>query len=73
MTQKNVSNKTETDSHKEQTCGCQGGCRRGQERIESLGLADINYYIYRMDEQGPTGQQRELYSISDDKPCWERM
>ena len=39
--------------------------------IGSLGLADANcfIYIYRMDEQqGPTIQHREQYSISYDKP-----
>ena len=37
---------TETDSetqrHREQTCGCQGV---GEGWIGSLGLADVNYYI----------------------------
>ena len=36
---------TETDSktqNREQTCGCQGGVGEGW--IESLGLADANYY-----------------------------
>ena len=36
---------TETDSNREQTCGCQGGGRLGEGRIKSLRLADTNYYI----------------------------
>ena len=40
----------------------------GEGRIGSLGLADANF-TYRMDkQQGPTVEQRELYSISCDKP-----
>ena len=36
-------------------------------RIGSLGLADTNYIIHRMDrQQGPTVERRELYSISGD-------
>ena len=31
-------------------------------------LMDANYYIYRMDKQGPTVYHRELHSISCDKP-----
>ena len=36
---------TETDSQREQTCGCQRGKGMGQGWIGSLGLADANYYI----------------------------
>ena len=36
---------TETDSQREQTCGCQEGRQVGQEWTESLGLADASYYI----------------------------
>ena len=35
----------QTHRHREQTCGCQGGGGVGEEKIESLGLADANYYI----------------------------
>ena len=31
--------------HREQTCGCQGEERVGEELIGSLRLADANYYI----------------------------
>ena len=31
--------------HREQTCGCQGGEGMGEGWIESLELADANYYI----------------------------
>ena len=42
----NISTKEEqTDRHKEQTCGCQGGGGEGEGSIGSLGLADANYYI----------------------------
>ena len=36
----------QTHRHREQTCGCQGGREVGEGWIESLGLADANYYIY---------------------------
>ena len=61
MTQK------QTHRHREQTCGCQGV--GGRE--EGLGVWDqqMQTIIYRMDEQqGPTVEHRELYSISCDKP-----
>ena len=32
-------------THKEQTCGCQGRGEVGEGVIGSLGLADANYYI----------------------------
>ena len=34
-----------THRHRKQTCGCQGGRVVGEREIESLGLADANYYI----------------------------
>ena len=34
--------KTETDTHRDQTCGCQEGERVGEGRTGSLGLADVN-------------------------------
>ena len=37
--------KTETDSYREQICGCQGGSGAGEDWAGSLGLADANYYI----------------------------
>ena len=47
MTQINLSMKEkQTHTHREQTCGCQGGgwgVREGW--IGSLGLADANYYL----------------------------
>ena len=36
---------TETDRHREQTCGCQGGAGMGEGWIGSLGLVDANDYI----------------------------
>ena len=46
MTQINISTKQkQTQRHKEQTCGCQGGGQVGEGRIGSLGLAEANYYI----------------------------
>ena len=38
-------NQKQTHRHKEQTCGCQGKGGVGERWIESLGLADANYYI----------------------------
>lgn len=41
---------------RQQSCSCKGEGRR--ELVEgwsrTLGLADVSYYIYRMDKQGPT-------------------
>ena len=34
-----------TVRQREQTCCCQGGDRVEEGRIESLGLADANYYM----------------------------
>ena len=46
MTQRNLSTKQkQTDRHREQTCGFQGGGGAGEGWIGSLGLADANYYI----------------------------
>ena len=60
-------NKTETDRHREQMRGCQGGGEWGR---DGLGVWDqqMQTIIYRIDKQGPTVQHRELYSISCDKP-----
>ena len=55
----------------QQACGCRGV---GEGWIGSLGSADENYYIERMDkQQGPTVEHRELYSTSCDKPQWKRI
>ena len=56
----NLSIKEKT--HREQTCGCQGGRGEGRNRWES-GLVDANCYIQN-DKQGPTVQHTELSSIS---------
>ena len=74
MTQMNLS-MTQTHRHREQTCGCLGEVASGGEGwIESFGLADVNYYIYRMDKQeGPIVWHRELYSISRSKLYGKRM
>ena len=37
--------KTETDRHREQTCGCQLVGRGGEGWTGSLGLVDASYYI----------------------------
>jgi len=41
----------------------------------SLGAWDeqVQTLTYRMDTQGPTVEHRELYSVSCDKPQWERI
>ena len=55
-------------THREHICGCQGEGEVKEGRTESLGLADTSI-IYRMNkQQGLTVHQRELYSISCDKP-----
>lgn len=63
MTQK------QTHRHRQQTCGCQGGggCSG------RLRLADANQYTqngtHKMDKrEGPIIWNKELYSISHDKP-----
>ena len=35
----------QSHGHREQTCSCQGG--RGERKIGSLGLADVNYCIWK--------------------------
>ena len=35
----------QTHSHREQTCGCQGGKGKGVEGTRSLRLVDANHYI----------------------------
>ena len=67
MTQMNLSVKQKQDRrHREQTGGCQGrGCEGW---IGRLGLADVSFFICRMDkQQSPAVQHWEL-SISFDKP-----
>ena len=57
-----------THRYREQTCGCQGGGGWGRDGVGVWGQ-QMQTIIYRMDEQqGPTVQHRELYSISCDKP-----
>ena len=47
MTQMNLSVKQkQTNRHREQTCGCQGGWSLEEGWMGSLGLADANYYIW---------------------------
>ena len=58
----------QTQRHREQTCGCQGG---GEWEREGLGVWDqqMQTIIHRIDkQQAPTVWHRELYSISCDKP-----
>ena len=48
----NISTKQkQTHRHREQIGGWQGGGGVREGRIGSLGLADANYYIERMDKQ----------------------
>ena len=57
----------QTDSQREQTCGCQGGGVWGRDELGVWGQ-QMQTITYRMDEQqGPTVQHRELYSMSCDK------
>ena len=58
----------QTRGHREQTGGCQEEVGRGE---MDLGVWDqqIQTITYRMGgEGGPTVQDRELYSVSWDKP-----
>ena len=58
----------QNEGHREQAGGAKG-LQVGERCIGSLGLADENWRIYRMDQQkGPTVEKRELYSESCDKP-----
>ena len=41
----NIPTELKQDSYREQTCVCQGIGGEVEGRIESLGLADANYYI----------------------------
>ena len=56
----------QTHRHRKQTYGYQ----RGKGRGEKLGVWDkhIQTTIYKIDKQGPTVENRELYSISYNKP-----
>ena len=45
MTQMNLSIE-QSNRHRKQTCGCQGGASWGGKDWE-LGLVDANYYIYK--------------------------
>ena len=58
----------QTQGHREQTGGCQGGGGgRGMEW--EFWDQQMQTGIYRMDkQQGPAVQHRELYSVSCDKP-----
>ena len=44
MAQMNLFYKTETDRHRDKTCGCQGGEGEGEGWTGNLGLVDRNYY-----------------------------
>ena len=62
----------QTPRHREQTCGCQGsggwGAGLGVWGWQTQTITD------RMDQQqGRTAQQRDLRSVSCDKPQWERV
>ena len=68
MTQINlIMKQNQTHRFRQQSCSCKGKGRRGlvEGWSRTLGLADVSYYIYRMDkQQGPTVQHNELHSIS---------
>ena len=55
MTQTNLSMKQkQTHRHRERTCGCQGGGEVREGWIGSLGVAQMQTIIHRMDKQGLT-------------------
>ena len=56
MAQINLSTK-QKQTHREQTCGFQGGGGEGEGRTGSLELADANYYIQN-------GQTTRFYCIA---------
>ena len=60
-------------THREQTCGCHWGVGRERDRLGVWGW-QMQTITFRMNkQQGPNVQHRELYSISCDKPSWERI
>ena len=62
----------QTYRQREQTC-CQGEGGQGR---EGLGVwnQQMQTIVYRIDkQQGPTGENRELYSILCDKSKWKGL
>ena len=59
--------------HSEEICTSQGDGVLGKGWMRIWGLADANYYIQMDKHQGPTVENRELYSITCDKPCGKNM
>ena len=58
---------------REQTSGYQGGGGWGKQGL-GVWYQQMQTIIYRMDkQQDPTVQHKELFSISWDKPQWERI
>ena len=55
---------TETDSQREQACGCQGV----EGWTGSLESAYGSYYIENTKQQGPAALHGKLYSVCCDKP-----
>ena len=73
MTQRNLSAKhKQAHSHKDQTCGCQREEEGEKGWTRSSRLADATIICGMDKQQGPTGERRELYSISWDTPRWKR-
>ena len=60
----------QTHRHREEACGCHGGGEWGREGLE---VWDEQTKPDMDKQQGLTGQHRELYSISCDKPSWKRI
>ena len=66
----NLSTK-QTHRHKEQTYQEGGGQGRERLKVWDQQMQNIIYIVDK--QQGPTVQHKELYSISCDKPSWERI
>ena len=67
MTQMNLSIE-QSNRHREQTCGGQGGWSWGGKDWEFRISRCKLLYIQGINNQGPTVEHRDLYSISCDKP-----
>ena len=70
MTQLNLSVKQkQIQEPRERTCDCQGGGGLRELWIGSLGSAEANYIIHRVEKQQVSAvEHRDLYSVSYDKP-----
>ena len=65
----NISTKQqETHSHREHSCGCQRRVGWGREGLQTWDYQMPTSMYGISEQQGPTAQPRELYSVSYNKP-----